>query len=38
MFAYTAPEFYEILVLAQHWNLDEYRSFIARALKAGLLP
>jgi AcrR family transcriptional regulator len=38
MFAYTAPELYEILVLAQHWSLDEYGAFIALALKTALLP
>ncbi|MGO4689992.1 TetR/AcrR family transcriptional regulator [Glaciibacter sp. 2TAF33] len=38
MFAYTAPEFYEILVLGQRWDPNEYGAFIARALKAGLLP
>jgi AcrR family transcriptional regulator len=37
MFAYTAPDLYEILVLTQHWNLDEYGAFIARGLKAELL-
>jgi AcrR family transcriptional regulator len=38
MYAYTAPELYEMLVLQQGWALDEYRGFMARSLRAGLLP
>ena len=38
MYAYTAPELYEMLVLQQGWELDDYRAFLARALHAGILP
>jgi AcrR family transcriptional regulator len=38
MYAYTAPELYEMLVLQQGWDLEDYRAFLARALHAGILP
>jgi hypothetical protein len=37
MFAYTAPELYEILVTHQHWPINHYADFIYRALVAELL-
>ena len=37
MFAYTAPELYEILVMHQHWPIDHYADFIYRGLLAELL-
>jgi AcrR family transcriptional regulator len=37
MFAYTAPELYEILVTHQQWPIDHYTDFIYRGLVAELL-
>jgi AcrR family transcriptional regulator len=37
MFAYTAPELYEILVIEQDWNLEQYGDFLDRGLAAQLL-
>jgi AcrR family transcriptional regulator len=37
MFAYTAPELYEILVTHQQWPIDHYADFIYRGLAAELL-
>jgi hypothetical protein len=37
MFTYTAPELFEILVLAQRWTLQRYADFIDRGLAAELL-
>ena len=37
MFAYTAPELYEILVTLQRWPIDHYADFIYRGLVAELL-
>jgi AcrR family transcriptional regulator len=37
LFAYTAPELYEILVLHRRWTLDRYADFICRGLRAELL-
>jgi AcrR family transcriptional regulator len=37
LFAYTAPELYEILVLHQQWPIDRYADFIYRGLTAELL-
>jgi AcrR family transcriptional regulator len=37
MFAYTAPELYEILVTHQRWPIDHYADFIYRGLVAELL-
>lgn len=37
MFAYTAPELYEILVTHQQWPIDHYADFIYRGLVAELL-
>ena len=38
MFAYTAPDFYDILVTRQNWTIDHYGDFIYRGLVAELLP
>ena len=37
MFAYTAPELYEILVTHQQWPIEHYADFIYRGLVAELL-
>lgn len=37
MFAYTAPELYEILVSRQGWSIDQYADFIFRGLTAELI-
>jgi AcrR family transcriptional regulator len=37
LFAYTAPELYEILVLRQQWPIDRYADFIYRGLTAELI-
>ena len=37
MFAYTAPELFEILVTRQGWTLDQYGDFVFRGLVAELL-
>ena len=37
MFAFTAPELYEILVVHQHWTIEHYADFIYRGLLAELL-
>ena len=37
MFAYTAPELYEILVIQQHWSIERYIDFIDRGLAVELL-
>jgi AcrR family transcriptional regulator len=37
MFAYTAPELYEILVTHQQWPIDHYADFVYRGLVAELL-
>jgi len=38
MFAFTAPDFYDILVTRQGWSIDQYGDFIYRGLVAELLP
>jgi len=38
MWTYTAPELYELLVLARGWSAERYGEFIADALVAALLP
>ncbi len=38
MFAFTAPDFYDILVTRQNWSIDQYGEFIYRGLVAELLP
>jgi AcrR family transcriptional regulator len=37
MFAFTAPDFYDILVTRQGWSIDQYGDFIYRGLVAELL-
>ena len=37
MFAYTSPDFYDILVTRQNWSVDQYGDFIYRGLVAELL-
>jgi AcrR family transcriptional regulator len=37
MFAFTAPDFYDILVTRQKWTIDQYGDFIYRGLVAELL-
>ena len=37
MFAYTAPELYEILVTHQQWPIDNYADFVYRGLVAELV-
>ena len=37
LFAYTAPELYEILVTRQRWSINRYADFIYRGLVAELL-
>jgi hypothetical protein len=37
MFAFTAPDFYDILVNRQKWTIDQYGDFIYRGLVAELL-
>ena len=37
LFAYTAPELFEILVARQQWSVDSYADFIYRGLVAELL-
>jgi hypothetical protein len=34
----TAPELYEMLVLARWWSVDRYGDVLAEALIAALLP
>ncbi|EID77477.1 TetR family transcriptional regulator, partial [Rhodococcus opacus RKJ300 = JCM 13270] len=38
LFTYTAPEIYELLVLARHWSVEQYAEFIYRGMAAQLLP
>jgi hypothetical protein len=38
MVAFTAPDFYDILVTRQKWTIDQYADFIYRGLVAELLP
>lgn len=38
LWVYTAPELYEMLVLARGWSTDRYGTFLAEALIAALLP
>jgi hypothetical protein len=38
MWAYTAPELYELLVLLQGWSPQRFGRFVAEGLAAGLLP
>lgn len=37
LFAYTAPELYELLVLQQQWTPDQFGDFVYRGLVAELL-
>jgi hypothetical protein len=37
MFAFTAPDLYDILVTRQKWSIDHYGDFIYRGLVAELL-
>jgi hypothetical protein len=37
MYAYTASQWYEMLVVEQHWTVDDYGDFIFRGLVAELL-
>jgi AcrR family transcriptional regulator len=37
LWVFTAPELYEMLVLARGWSLDRYGDFLAEALIAALL-
>lgn len=37
LFAYTAPELFELLVLRQGWTPEEYGSFVAQGIAAALL-
>ena len=37
LFAYSAPELYETLVLRQGWSLDVYGDFVAQGIAAALL-
>lgn len=38
LWVYTAPELYEMLVLAREWSLEEYGAFLADAMIGALLP
>jgi AcrR family transcriptional regulator len=38
MWAYTAPELYDLLVIRRGWSPEELGAFVAAALKAALLP
>ena len=38
MWTYSAPEFYELLVLSRGWSAERYGTFIAAAMIAALLP
>ncbi|ABG99426.1 possible transcriptional regulator, TetR family protein (plasmid) [Rhodococcus jostii RHA1] len=38
LFTYTAPEIYELLVLARHWSVEQYAEFIYRGMATQLLP
>jgi AcrR family transcriptional regulator len=38
LFAYSAPELYELLVLRQGWPTDDYSRFVADGIAAALLP
>ena len=35
---YSSPELYRLLVLEQHWPVEDYGRFVADALTAALLP
>ncbi|MEU5760077.1 TetR family transcriptional regulator [Nocardia sp. NPDC047648] len=37
LFTYTAPEIYELLVLARGWSVEQYAEFIYRGMAAQLL-
>ncbi|MCU1359239.1 MAG: putative transcriptional regulator, TetR family protein [Ilumatobacteraceae bacterium] len=37
MWAYSAPEFYELLVVGRAWKADRYGTFVADAMAAHLL-
>jgi AcrR family transcriptional regulator len=37
MFAYSAPELYELLVIRQHWTVARYGEFVRDALTTALL-
>jgi len=37
LFAYSAPELFETLVLRQGWSLDAYGQFVAQGMAAALL-
>ena len=37
MWAYTAPELYDLLVLQQRWSPKELGAFVGAALEAALL-
>ena len=38
MWAYTSPEFYDLLVVGRGWTPDRFGEFVASALAAALLP
>jgi hypothetical protein len=38
MWAYSSPEFYELLVVSRRWPPRDYGAFIADAMIAALLP
>jgi hypothetical protein len=38
MWAYSAPELYELLVIRCGWNLTRYGCFLAESIAAALLP
>ena len=38
LWTYNSPELYELLVLHRRWNLNRYRTHIATAVTATLLP
>ncbi|MEP6649110.1 MAG: hypothetical protein ABJA74_04255 [Lapillicoccus sp.] len=38
MWAYTDPAMYELLVLRRGWSTERFRTFLAGALTAALLP
>ena len=38
MWAYTAPELFELLVRERRWTPERYGAFVADALIAALLP
>jgi len=38
LFAYSAPELYELMVLRQGWPTDDYSRFVADGITAAVLP